>query len=363
MSSLRSSWNRLLLVMTLFALPALPAQLFSQGATVTGHVTGEGGVPVPGVSVSITGMGLGSITGPDGVYSFTVPASRVTGQAVTLTARRVGYTPATRADHAQRRHGHSRFRDDRDGAAARAGHRHRRRHVASARAHRQHDQHRRHTAITRAAQPQNIISRARRQRRRTCASTRSRVSRAASAFVIIRGATSVTGTNQPLIVVDNQPIDNSTISTNGGDGSTVTQNRAADINPNDIESVADPEGCGGVRDLRRARRERRHPHHDEARRERADALHDHVDADLRQRRSRRSRCSSSSARAAAARRAPARRPTAARSSLTRGDRSSIAGTPTFDHGTEIYDTGLTSDNAISRLRRQRSARRSISPAG
>ena len=40
--------------------------------------------------------------------------------------------------------------------------------------------------------------------------------------MLIRGATSVTGTNQPLIVVDNQPIDNQTISTSGGDGSTVT---------------------------------------------------------------------------------------------------------------------------------------------
>src|SRR4029079_5248868 len=58
------------------------------------------------------------------------------------------------------------------------------------------------------------------------------------AFVLIRGATSVTGTNQPLIGVDNTPIDNTTQATQGGgDASTVTQNRAADINPNDIESV------------------------------------------------------------------------------------------------------------------------------
>src|SRR3569833_454061 len=87
---LRSLWNRLLV---LAACCVLPAQAMAQGATVTGNVTGEGGVPLVGVTVSIGGMGLGSQTGPDGKYSFTVPASRVTGQAVTLNARRVGYLP------------------------------------------------------------------------------------------------------------------------------------------------------------------------------------------------------------------------------------------------------------------------------
>ena len=54
--------------------------------------------------------------------------------------------------------------------------------------------------------------------------------------VRIRGATSVLGTNQPLFVVDGQPIDNQTVSSQQGptdfpgSGGTVTQNRAADIN-------------------------------------------------------------------------------------------------------------------------------------
>ena len=90
--------------------------------------------------------------------------------------------------------------------------------------------------ITRETQPQNIISSLAATAPNVRVSTQSGEP-GASAFVIIRGATSVTGTNQPLIVVDNQPIDNTTLSTNGGDGSTVTQNRAADINPNDVESV------------------------------------------------------------------------------------------------------------------------------
>src|SRR5512132_4298893 len=78
------------LVFTLIA----PARLVAQGvAIVTGHVTGENSGPLPAVTVSVAGMALGSSTGPDGVYSFTVPANRVTGQVVQLTARRVGYAP------------------------------------------------------------------------------------------------------------------------------------------------------------------------------------------------------------------------------------------------------------------------------
>jgi TonB-dependent receptor-like protein len=63
----------------------------------------------------------------------------------------------------------------------------------------------------------------------------------AGAYIKIRGATSIVGTNQPLFVVDNQPIDNTTLSneitTFPGSSGTVQQNRAADINPNDIESI------------------------------------------------------------------------------------------------------------------------------
>ena len=75
------------------ALLARVTPLVAQGATVTGHVTNVGGQPLAGVTVSITGMGLGATTRDDGLYTFTVPAGRVTGQVVNLNARRVGYSP------------------------------------------------------------------------------------------------------------------------------------------------------------------------------------------------------------------------------------------------------------------------------
>ncbi|MFB6320275.1 SusC/RagA family TonB-linked outer membrane protein [Saccharicrinis sp. FJH54] len=66
----------------------------------------------------------------------------------------------------------------------------------------------------------------------------------ASSKIIIRGSSSFTGNNQPLIVVDGVPIDNSTIQTVAGDNpynkdleGVDPSNGALDINPADVESV------------------------------------------------------------------------------------------------------------------------------
>ena len=62
-----------------------------------------------------------------------------------------------------------------------------------------------------------------------------------STYIRIRGANSIQSSQQPLIVVDGSPIDNSTFGNSlgrygAGQGTTST-NRAMDINPNDIKSV------------------------------------------------------------------------------------------------------------------------------
>ncbi len=69
-------------------------------------------------------------------------------------------------------------------------------------------------------------------------------------YIRLRGVTSITGDNQPLMVVDGIPIDNSinnydptsgTPNTSGASGNltggTIPSNRGIDINPNDIESI------------------------------------------------------------------------------------------------------------------------------
>jgi TonB-linked SusC/RagA family outer membrane protein len=62
-----------------------------QPTVVSGRVVNESQVPVPGASVSIGAYNVGAFTTAEGRYTFTVPAGR-TGQA-TLTARRIGYAP------------------------------------------------------------------------------------------------------------------------------------------------------------------------------------------------------------------------------------------------------------------------------
>ena len=221
-------------VLTLVA--ALPRFVLAQTATVSGRVTTPGGTGVPDVAVLIPTLSVGSRTDEQGRYGFSVPASLVHGQVLTLIARRVGYQPAsaqitlsagtithdfTMVQSTQQLSrvvvtgaGTSQTRE-RIGSTINT--------VDS-------------SLIMRQATPQNIVSAL------TATAPNVRVRTQAgdpgtSASIIIRGATSVTGTNQPLFVIDNQPIDNSTISTNGGNQSTVTPNRAADINPNDIESI------------------------------------------------------------------------------------------------------------------------------
>ncbi|HEY8831413.1 MAG TPA: SusC/RagA family TonB-linked outer membrane protein [Gemmatimonadaceae bacterium] len=67
-----------------------PALAQAQGTTISGLVTGTGGGPVVGASVSIPALRVGGFTDDQGHYSFTAPAS-VTGTTVTLTARRLGF--------------------------------------------------------------------------------------------------------------------------------------------------------------------------------------------------------------------------------------------------------------------------------
>jgi len=70
-----------------------------------------------------------------------------------------------------------------------------------------------------------------------------------STNVVIRGASSLTGNNQALFVVDGIPIDNSNTNNNSqltGGGGYDYGNAAADINPNDIESISVLKGAAAT---------------------------------------------------------------------------------------------------------------------
>lgn len=74
-----------------------------------------------------------------------------------------------------------------------------------------------------------------------------------SAFIRIRGGSSITGNNQPLFVVDGVPIDNGQNASGSPDNgannflqSVNNSNRAVDINPNDIKSMTVLKGAAAT---------------------------------------------------------------------------------------------------------------------
>ena len=77
-------------VTVLLGLPQAVA-LAQQGTTISGRVTSDRQAPLQSVSVAIATLGVGGFTDEQGRYSFTVPPSRTAGQSVQLAARRIGY--------------------------------------------------------------------------------------------------------------------------------------------------------------------------------------------------------------------------------------------------------------------------------
>ena len=75
------------------ALCTLSTSLSAQGTggTITGVVTGEAGVPLSGVQVTIVNRGVGAITGTDGRYTI----GRAPAGTYSLRAQRIGFSPAT----------------------------------------------------------------------------------------------------------------------------------------------------------------------------------------------------------------------------------------------------------------------------
>ena len=83
----------MLVVMAAAALCNVATSLSAQGTvgTITGVVTGEGGVPVSGVQVSIVNRGAGAVTDAGGRYTI----GRAPVGQYSLRAQRIGFAPAT----------------------------------------------------------------------------------------------------------------------------------------------------------------------------------------------------------------------------------------------------------------------------
>jgi TonB-linked SusC/RagA family outer membrane protein len=207
-----------------------------QEAVLTGHVTSEGGAPLPNASVFIEQTREGTLTGADGAYRLVVPAARVNGQNVTLSVRLIGYrqmsdtlalTPGTHThdftlvanplrlgEVVVTGQGLSTTREKLGNVINTVD----------------------SSAITRSNET-NIVNAI--AAKAPNVEVRSQAGDpGASSYIRIRGPKTISGTGQPLFVVDGVPIDNSTLNTEGTTTQgTVSPNRASDINPDDIASI------------------------------------------------------------------------------------------------------------------------------
>ncbi len=229
------------LVALVAALGLIPAVASAQqGTTLSGRVTTEAGAALPGVSVSVPTIRSGAITDAEGNYSFVIPAGRVTpGQAVPVSARRIGYAPKTQNVTLNSSAITLNFTlapaaTELEGVVVTAlGIEKEKKALGVA------QQTLDSTTLTQGARSTNIVSDL--SGKIAGINVTSASTQGGSARIVIRGATSINGNNQPLFVVDGIPIDNSNYA-NGtlqrGYGGYDYGNAAQDINPDDIESVS-----------------------------------------------------------------------------------------------------------------------------
>lgn len=214
---------------------------------ITGTVTDAGGQPLRSVSVYVRELNVGTITNEKGYYALTVPASRSVGQKATLVVSEIGYRtieqPVTLVAGAMTQDFSLAIEPLRlsEIVATGQGTQTTRERLATAVSTVHAED------LARSAEP-NVVQ-ALAGKAPGVQVTSSGGDPGAGSYIRVRGAASITGGTQPLIVVDGTPIDNSSDNTDiqnppsaqtgtgGGTAGTVVTNRAADINPNDIERV------------------------------------------------------------------------------------------------------------------------------
>ena len=219
------------------AMISLPALAMAQDpATITGRVTGPAGEPLSSANVSVATLNVVVYTGADGSYRLVVPGARAQSQEVSLTARLIGYRAQT-----------SNIRLEPGANIVQ--------NFALA-----IDPLRLSEVVVTGAGTETIVERLGTARASLDAATLTRANETnmvtamagkipnvvtnqqsgdagSSTSIQIRGAKSF-GTSQPLVIVDGVPINNNTRQT----AASVLQgaaapNRAIDINPDDIANV------------------------------------------------------------------------------------------------------------------------------
>lgn len=238
----RSVRSVIAVVCALIALPALAAA--QEAVTITGRVTSaEGGAPLGTASVTVEGLGAVTLTRDDGRYTLVIPAARAHGQQATIVARLIGYKakPATITlagnvvqDFAL------------DVNPLRLGE------VVVTGLGLSSSTEKLGTAISTV--DSSLITKSHETNVVEALAGKTpgvNVNQAsgdpgASSYIRIRGIKSLSGDAQPLFVVDGVPVDNSVMTAEDPTAGVAAPNRAADINPNDIETVTVLKGAAAA---------------------------------------------------------------------------------------------------------------------
>ena len=236
---MRSSWRLLSTLTVALAAGAVrtqPVQAQQNPITISGRVTNETGAPLSLASVYIEALGLGTQTADDGKYQLIVPAARVRGQQVSLGVRAIGFRATaslitlsgttiskdfTLAANPLRLGEVVVTGSGTSTTVEKLGNT-----INSVKS----------EDVTKSNES-NIVN-ALAAKAPGVEVTSQAGDPGAGSSIIIRGLKTIEGDGQPLFVIDGQPIDNSSLKTGDfADASTAISNRAADINPNDIESI------------------------------------------------------------------------------------------------------------------------------
>lgn len=228
--------NRVLMALAGLVLLGSPA--FAQQKTVTGRVTSEQGAPLSAVTVLVKGTNVGTQTNGDGNYSIRASVGQV------LQYRLIGTAPEERTIGAENTINVQlkRVASNLDAIVVTAlGQTTAQRALGTATQMVQGE------AIA-ATQRENFVN-ALQGRIAGVDVTSSSGVPGASASITIRGVSSISSSNQPLMIIDGLPVDNKTLNTaalaSDAPGSTTAfsnrgldfTNRAADFNPEDIETL------------------------------------------------------------------------------------------------------------------------------
>ena len=92
---MQARWcSRVLSVVAALCITSLAASTArAQSVVFSGKVTAQSGQPLGGANIAIPELGVGGVAAEDGKYSFTVDQGRVRGRALNLVVRAIGYKP------------------------------------------------------------------------------------------------------------------------------------------------------------------------------------------------------------------------------------------------------------------------------